>query len=149
MPMTLPLIDELGKLRRQEPLQPADAPQLIDLIGDSRLKPTIQLRHFVGALAQFTEQPRILHRDHRLLREILQQRDLLVGERSRFLAPADEGAEHRPILSERHPQRSTRAAEPRPPRGATDSPYLPTAIKWAASSSFTLPPRLQMREGQL
>ena len=39
-----------------------------------------------GALAQFAEQPRVLHRDDRLRREVLQQRDLLVGERADFLA---------------------------------------------------------------
>ena len=32
------------------------------------------------------DQPRVLHRDDRLRREILQQRDLLVGERPHFLA---------------------------------------------------------------
>jgi hypothetical protein len=37
------------------------------------------------ALADFVEQPCILHRDHRLRREILQQRDLLVGEGADFL----------------------------------------------------------------
>ena len=31
-------------------------------------------------------QPRVLHRDDRLRREVLQQRDLLVGERAHFLA---------------------------------------------------------------
>jgi len=36
----------------------------------------------VRALAQLAEQPRILHRDHRLRGEVLQQRDLLVGKRS-------------------------------------------------------------------
>jgi len=35
-----------------------------------------------GAGLQFAEQPRVLHRDDGLCREILQQRDLLVGERS-------------------------------------------------------------------
>ena len=37
-------------------------------------------------LARLGDQPRVLHRDHRLRREILQQRDLLVGERPHFLA---------------------------------------------------------------
>ena len=31
------------------------------------------------------DEPRILHRDDRLRREILQQRDLLIGERTNFL----------------------------------------------------------------
>ena len=37
-------------------------------------------------LARLGDQPRILHRDDRLRREILQQRDLLVGERPDLLA---------------------------------------------------------------
>ena len=34
-----------------------------------------------GALPQFAEQPRIVHRNHRLGREVFQERDLLVRER--------------------------------------------------------------------
>ena len=37
-------------------------------------------------LARLGDQPRVLHRDHRLRREVLQQRDLLVGERPDLLA---------------------------------------------------------------
>ena len=37
-------------------------------------------------LARLGDQPRILHRDDRLRREVLQQRDLLVGERPHFVA---------------------------------------------------------------
>jgi len=37
-------------------------------------------------LARFGQQPRVLHRNDRLRREILQQRDLLVGERPDFLS---------------------------------------------------------------
>src|SRR6516164_8626722 len=37
-------------------------------------------------LARLGDQPRVLHRDHRLRREILQKRDLLVGERTDLLA---------------------------------------------------------------
>ena len=37
-------------------------------------------------LARLGDQPRVLHRDDRLRREILQQRDLLVGERPHLLA---------------------------------------------------------------
>ena len=29
--------DQLGKLRREEPLQPPNAPQLLDLLGERRL----------------------------------------------------------------------------------------------------------------
>ena len=41
---------------------------------------------FFLALADFVEQPRVLHRDHRLGGEVLQQRDLFVGERPDLLA---------------------------------------------------------------
>ena len=41
---------------------------------------------FLLALTDFIQQPRILHRDHRLGGEVLQQRDFLVGERADFLA---------------------------------------------------------------
>ena len=40
-------------------------------------------------LARLGDEPRVLHRDHRLRREILQQRDLLVGERPHFVAVGD------------------------------------------------------------
>ncbi len=53
------------------------------------------------ALAQFGDQPRILHRDHCLGREILQQCDLLVGERPHLLAVGRHVAEERAILAER------------------------------------------------
>jgi len=39
----------------------------------------------IGALAQFTGQPGVLRRDYRLRREIVQQRDLPVGERPPFV----------------------------------------------------------------
>ena len=53
----------------------------LELLGDACLKPTIQFCHLVGALTQFAQQPRILHRNDRLRREVLQQRDLIVTER--------------------------------------------------------------------
>src|SRR6516162_10081192 len=37
-------------------------------------------RLLLQGLARFGQKPRVLHCDHRLRREILQQRDLLVGE---------------------------------------------------------------------
>ena len=40
----------------------------------------------VGTLAQFPKQPRVFYRDDGLLGEILDQRDLLVGERPDLLA---------------------------------------------------------------
>ena len=43
----------------------------------NRISETFQ---FFGALAQFTEQPRILHSDNRLCREVLKKSDLLIHE---------------------------------------------------------------------
>ena len=43
--------------------------------------------------ARLGEEPRVLHRDDRLRGEILEQRDLLVGERSDLLAVDDDCAE--------------------------------------------------------
>ena len=45
------------------------------------------------AFAQFAQQPRVLHRNDRLGREVLEQRDLLVGERADFLAIHGDGTE--------------------------------------------------------
>ena len=56
-------------------------------------------------------QPRVLHRDHRLRREILQQRDLLVGKRPHLLAKDGEGAEQGVVLAQRHCRGAVRAAE--------------------------------------
>src|SRR5205085_12090166 len=45
-----------------------------------------RLLQVAGALARLGDQPRVLHRDDRLRREILQQRDLLLRERPHLLA---------------------------------------------------------------
>ena len=47
-------------------------------------------------------QPRVLHRDHRLGGEVLQQRDLLVGEGPDLLAVDRDSAEQRSVLAQRH-----------------------------------------------
>ena len=77
---------EFGQLRREKALQPPDPAQFIDLLGDARFKPAVQLCHLVGALAQFRQEARVLHRDDRLRRETLQEGDLFVGEWADFLA---------------------------------------------------------------
>ena len=64
--------DQFGKLRRQKPFQPPDAPQFIDLLRDPRFETAVKLSDLVGALAQFTEQPDVLHCDYRLRREVVQ-----------------------------------------------------------------------------
>ena len=50
------------------------------------------------------DQPCVLHRDDRLRREVLQQHDLFVGERSYFLAVDCNRAKQRVVLSQRHDQ---------------------------------------------
>jgi len=72
------------------------------LFGDPRLKPTVQLGHLIGALTQFTEQPRILHRDDGLRRKVLQQRDLLVGKRPHLLAVDKDATEEHIVFTQRH-----------------------------------------------
>ncbi len=49
-------------------------------------------------------QPRVFHRNNRLRRKILQQRNLLVGKRSDFLAIGGDIAKQDPILAKRHHQ---------------------------------------------
>jgi hypothetical protein len=64
--------DQLRQLWRQKPFQPPDPPQFLDLFRDPGVQAAIQFRDLVGALAQFTKQSRVLHRDDRLRREVLQ-----------------------------------------------------------------------------
>ena len=84
---------------------------------------------FVLALADFVQQPRVLHRDHRLGREILQQRDLLVRERAHLVTAGDNHAEERVVLaaeahasSVRAPPMSTRCASLASPAGKRPPP---------------------------
>ena len=56
-----------------------------------------------SALPQFGQQPRVLHRDDRLRRKVLHQRDLLVGERHELpCGPDTNDAEQLAILAQRH-----------------------------------------------
>ena len=103
--------DQLGKLRREKPLQPPDPAQLLDLLGDPRFEPAVEFGDLLGALAQFAQQPRVLHRDHRLRREILQQRDLLVGKRPDLRPVEVDRPAHVPISSQRHVQRRARSTK--------------------------------------
>src|SRR5256885_1266919 len=66
---------------------------------------------FVGAFAQFAEQPRVLDRDDRLRREILQQRDLLVSEWANLLAINEKAAEQRSGPAQRHRDSAARATQ--------------------------------------
>src|SRR5262249_57615294 len=64
-----------------------------------------------SARAQFTEEPRVFHRDHSLRREVLQQRDLLVGEGPNLVAVDLDRAENIVVLLQRHNQAATRTTE--------------------------------------
>ena len=54
-----------------------------------------------SAFARLGYEPRVLHRDDRLCREVLQQRDLLVREGANFLAVGHDGSEEGIILDQR------------------------------------------------
>ena len=67
---------------------------------------------FFLALADFIQQPRVLHRDHRLRGEVLQQGDLLVGERRGLPGGRRDEAEQGLVLPQRHPEASAAAPGP-------------------------------------
>ena len=48
------------------------------------------------------DQPRIVYRDDRLRREVLQQNNLLLGEWPHFLPECSDGSEHSIIFPKRH-----------------------------------------------
>src|SRR5207248_938475 len=58
-------------------------------------------------LAQFAEQPRVLHRYDRLRREVFEQRDPLVCERSHFLAINNDRSKQGILFSERYGEPGT------------------------------------------
>ena len=99
-----PRDDHLGQLRREKALEAPHALQLAELGGDARLQFAVHRRDLLGTRTQFAEQPRILHRDHRLCREILQQRDLLVGERPHLFAGGSDHPEKLVVATQRHAQ---------------------------------------------
>ena len=49
--------DEFGQLRSEKALQPSDAAQFVNLLGDPRLQIAVQLPNLLGALAQLAKQP--------------------------------------------------------------------------------------------
>jgi hypothetical protein len=53
-------------------------------------------------LARLGQQSRVLHCNYRLRGEILQQRDLLIGERPDFLSCCDNAAEEGLLPTQRH-----------------------------------------------
>jgi hypothetical protein len=72
--------DEFGKLRCEKPLQPSDPAQFVNLLGNALFKATVQFRNLFSALAQFTQEPRVLNRDDRLVGEGAHQLDLPLGK---------------------------------------------------------------------
>src|SRR5215472_15030864 len=64
-------------------------------------------------LAQLVEQARVLDGDDRLLGEIANQLDLIVGERLRLLAVDKDGADKLVVLEHRHGNESSRAGDRR------------------------------------
>src|SRR3974377_208232 len=94
--------DQFGKLRRQKPFQPPDAPQFLDLLGDPRLETAVEFRYFLRALPKFVKQPSVLDRDHRLRGEVLQKCDLLFGEQPHLLSVTGNKADTIVSLSEWH-----------------------------------------------
>ena len=62
-------------------------------------------------MPQLPKQPRVLHRDHRLSREVLQQCYLFVRKRAYLLAVNHDTAEQDVIFEERHDECCSRAAE--------------------------------------
>ena len=62
----------LGSAAVPDSAEAIDLAWLLHLGGDSHLQIAVQLPDLLGALAQFAQEPRILHRNHRLRRKILQ-----------------------------------------------------------------------------
>ena len=81
-----------------------------------------RLGEVVGALAQFVEQPRVLDGDDGLRGEVLDQLDLLVGERPHLLAVDRDGADQPVVLEHRHTDEGAPAGKLHGGlRGASDS----------------------------
>src|SRR5215469_354194 len=64
-----------------------------------------------GALTQFAQEPRVLHCDDRLCGEILQQRDLLIGERAYLSARDSERSYNNIVLEQRDCEVASGATE--------------------------------------
>src|SRR6516225_6567080 len=60
-------------------------------------------------LARFGYEARVFHRNDRLGREVLQQRNLIVGERADFLAVDRDHTEQRIVLAQRYSDKAASA----------------------------------------
>jgi hypothetical protein len=70
-----------------------------------------RLLEIASALPQLAKEPRVLHRDHRLDGEILQQCDLLFGERAHLLPVDREAAEQDIVFAQGHDQNCAKPAQ--------------------------------------
>ena len=97
---TVRLIQDRVKYRRQVARRGIDDTQHLSRRG-----------LLLQRLAGFVDQPRVLHCDDRLGGEILQQRDLLVGERTHLLAIDVDRADHIAVSEQRDRQQCADAAK--------------------------------------
>ena len=65
-------------------------------------------------LARLSQEPRVLHRDHRLRRKVLQERDLLVAEWPHLPAASGDGANQCFLFAEGYRKRRPAPGEPGP-----------------------------------
>src|SRR5262249_7950279 len=82
-----------------------------NLLGDTRLKPAVQLRDLFSALVQFAKQPRVLDCDDRLVGKGAHHRNLLVGKTLDARAVETHDAYERTLAHERHSETSAKIAE--------------------------------------
>src|SRR6516165_2909360 len=103
--------DQIGHLRRQEAPQPTHALDFANLVADTLFKLLIEFDNFLGSFAQFLQKPRVLDCYDGLSSKILQQLDLLVGERQNLLAIDDNRTDQIIILEHRHVDQGSRASK--------------------------------------
>ncbi len=77
-------------------------------VGERQRDRNRRLGHAQQGLTRLGDQPRVLHRDDRLCRELFDQFDLLLGKRRRHLeASGDDYSEHLVAFLQRHRQQRT------------------------------------------
>src|SRR4051812_21929346 len=103
--------DHLSKLWCEEPLQPPDPAQLLNLLGNPRFKTAVEVCHFFGALPKLAEKPSVLDRDHRLVGERAHQLDLPVGKGLDAMPGDRKGPDNLALTEEWHAQRGAHPPE--------------------------------------
>ena len=89
-------------------------------------------------LLQLLEQAHVLDGDDRLVREGLEQRDLLVGERAHFLPPDVDGADRHPLAHQRHRHDGSELQHSPSPR-SRDTPGVVSGAFMSSTESSALP----------